>query len=84
MEHHLIWTALVGLVTGWLASILVQGKGMGVLPDMVVGILGALIGGFLANTLHIHIAEGLLGNLAISILGAVVLLVVIRLLRPSR
>ena len=40
-----IWLLLVGLIAGWLAGVLVRGGGFGVLGDMVVGILGALIGG---------------------------------------
>ena len=80
--HSLIGTIVVGIIVGWLAGILVQGKGMGILPDMVVGILGAFIGAFLADFFHIHIG-GFLGSLGISVLGAVVLLVGIRLLKPS-
>jgi uncharacterized membrane protein YeaQ/YmgE (transglycosylase-associated protein family) len=81
--HDLIWYGLVGLVTGWLASVLVQGKGMGILPDMVVGILGAVIGGYLAPKLNIHVS-GFWGALGLSVLGSVILLVGIRLLKPSR
>ncbi len=62
MEHHLIWTAIIGLLVGWLASVIVQGKGMGIIPDMVVGILGALVGSFLANTLHIYVNGRFLGE----------------------
>jgi uncharacterized membrane protein YeaQ/YmgE (transglycosylase-associated protein family) len=70
-------------LTGWLASKLVQGKGMGIIPDMVVGILGALLGGFLANYFHIPM-ENWLETFAVYVLGAVVLLVGIRLLKPSK
>ena len=80
--HDLIWYAIMGLIVGWLASHLVQGRGMGILADIVVGILGALVGGFLAGKLEIHVA-GFWGNLGISVLGAVVLLVIIRLIKSS-
>ena len=79
---NLIWFALVGLVVGWLASLLVHGKGMGILPNMVVGILGAVIGVYLAQMFHIP-STGFLGNLGFSVLGAVVLLVVIRIIKSS-
>jgi uncharacterized membrane protein YeaQ/YmgE (transglycosylase-associated protein family) len=81
--HSLIGIVVIGILVGWLASKLVHGKGMGILPDMVVGILGAFIGGFLGDKLHIHVADGFLGTLALSLLGAVVLLVGIRLIKPS-
>jgi uncharacterized membrane protein YeaQ/YmgE (transglycosylase-associated protein family) len=53
-EVLLIWI-LVGAVAGWLASTVVRGGGMGLLGDIVVGIIGAFIGGWLAGVLHIHI-----------------------------
>lgn len=81
--HSLIGIIVVGILIGWVASKLVHGKGMGLIPDMVVGILGAFIGNILADKLHIHIADGILGTLALSLLGSVVLLVVIRLLKPA-
>lgn len=84
MDQHLLGMAATGLVTGWVASRLVEGKGLGLLPDMVVGILGALIGGFLARFFHVQVMEGWLGALLVSVAGAVVLLVGIRLLKPSR
>lgn len=81
--HSLIGIIVIGIVIGWIASKLVHGKGMGILGDMVVGILGAFIGNILADKMHMHIADGVIGSLALSLLGAVVLLVVIRLLKPA-
>jgi len=80
--HSLIGIIVVGIIIGWLASVLVQGKGLGLLPDMVVGILGAFVGTFLSDKLNIHVA-GFWGVFGMSVLGAVVLLVLIRLIRPS-
>ena len=80
--HDLVWFCVVGLLTGWIASLVVHGKGLGILPDMVVGILGAIIGGYLAPQLGIHVS-GFLGALLLSIVGAVILLVLIRLIKSS-
>ncbi len=80
--HSLISIVLVGLLTGWLASKLVQGKGMGIIPDMVVGILGALLGGFLSNFFHIPM-NNWWQTFGVYVLGSVVLLVSIRLIKPS-
>jgi uncharacterized membrane protein YeaQ/YmgE (transglycosylase-associated protein family) len=80
--HSLIGIVVVGILVGWLASKLVQGKGMGLLPDMVVGILGALLGGFLADFFNISV-NGLLETFGMYVLGAVVLLIGIRLLKSS-
>jgi uncharacterized membrane protein YeaQ/YmgE (transglycosylase-associated protein family) len=80
--HSLIGIIVVGILTGWVASKLVHGKGMGIIPDMVVGILGALLGGFLADFFHVYV-QGWLETFGIYVLGSVVLLVGIRLLKPS-
>ena len=80
--HSLIGMIVVGIIVGWLASVVVHGKGMGILPDMVGGILGAFIGSILADKLDIHIG-GFVGALCVSVLGAVVLLVLLRLIKPA-
>ena len=80
--HSLIGIVVVGILTGWLASKLVHGKGMGLVPDMVVGILGALLGGYLASFFHIPMDNGL-ETFGVYLLGSVILLVGIRLLKPT-
>ena len=45
---------VVGLVAGWLASQVMRGGGYGLIGDIIVGIVGAVIGGFLAATLLEH------------------------------
>jgi uncharacterized membrane protein YeaQ/YmgE (transglycosylase-associated protein family) len=42
---------LLGLVAGWLAGQFMRGGGYGVVGDIVLGIVGAIVGGFLASTL---------------------------------
>ena len=39
---------VVGLIAGWLAGMVMKGGGYGVVGDIIVGIVGALVGGFLA------------------------------------
>ena len=46
---------LVGLVAGWLAGLIVQGTGFGLIADICIGIVGALIGSWLFPQLGIHI-----------------------------
>ena len=83
LESLLVWL-VVGLVAGWLASMVVGGPG-GVVADLVVGIVGAFIGGWLFSALHIRSPMGgLAGSIFISFIGAVVLLVLLRLVRGTR
>jgi len=76
---------VVGGVAGLLASALVQGGGMGVIGDIIVGIVGAFIGGFIMNALGYAGATGFnLWSVFVAFIGAVVLLVVIRLFTSNR
>jgi len=76
----LVWM-LVGGVAGWLASLVVRGTGLGLLGDIVVGILGAFLGGLVLAVLRPGtLADtGLtFGSLIVAFVGAVILLLVVR------
>ncbi|MCF7983808.1 MAG: GlsB/YeaQ/YmgE family stress response membrane protein [Thiohalocapsa sp.] len=69
----------IGAVAGWLAGTLMKGGGFGLLIDIVLGVVGAVVGGFLFGLLGIS-ANGLIGSIITATVGAVVLLSVARLL----
>jgi uncharacterized membrane protein YeaQ/YmgE (transglycosylase-associated protein family) len=71
---------LVGLIAGFLASLVVMGRGRGWFWNLVIGILGAIIGGWLAGLLNISIGYGILGQIVIAFAGAVILLLIWRVL----
>jgi uncharacterized membrane protein YeaQ/YmgE (transglycosylase-associated protein family) len=78
-----VWFALIGLVAGWLAGLLMKGGGFGVIGDIVIGILGALLGGFLFNALGLSSGGGLLGALIVATIGAIVLIFILRLVKRT-
>jgi len=78
----LILFLLIGLVAGWLASTLMKGRGLGLVGNLVVGVIGAFFGGFLFSVLGIS-AGGLVGLLITATVGAVVLLLLIRLIKSG-
>jgi uncharacterized membrane protein YeaQ/YmgE (transglycosylase-associated protein family) len=65
---------MVGLIAGWLAGQLVQGTGFGLVADICVGIVGALIGSWLLPQLGIHLGRGIVAAIITATIGAVVLL----------
>jgi len=77
---HFIIFLIVGLVAGWIASVLVRGRGLGLIGNLVVGVIGAFLGGFLFRAVGL-IAFGLIGSIIQATIGAVVLLVIIKALR---
>lgn len=82
----IIWL-VVGGVLGWLASMLMH-RNEGMLMNVVVGIVGALIGGwFLAPMLGtgtINQNDFSLASLGVSFLGAVILLAIVNLFTRKR
>jgi len=72
----LAWLVL-GLISGFIASKLVNKSGEGVLLDIVLGIVGAIVGGWLFNTIGHSGVTGLnLYSMFVAVVGAVVVLVV--------
>jgi len=79
----LLWFLIVGLVAGWLAGVLVRGGGFGVVGDIVIGVIGAVLGGWLFSTFGASAGGGLVGSILVATIGAVVLLVVVRVLKRA-
>jgi uncharacterized membrane protein YeaQ/YmgE (transglycosylase-associated protein family) len=78
-----VWFILIGLAAGWFAGQFLKGGGFGILGDIVVGVIGAVIGGFLFRVLGLSAGGGLLGNLTAATIGAVILLIVLRQFRHA-
>jgi len=78
-----IWFILVGLVAGWLAGVLVEGGGYGVIGDIIVGVVGALLGGFLFGSFGVSAGGGLIGSIVVATVGAVVLIFILRLIKRA-
>jgi uncharacterized membrane protein YeaQ/YmgE (transglycosylase-associated protein family) len=87
VDTILIW-CLVGLVAGFLASHIALGHGLGLLGDIVIGIIGAFIGGFLLMGVF-HISIGVAGHpiiteMIMAFIGAAILLLIVRMLGGGR
>jgi uncharacterized membrane protein YeaQ/YmgE (transglycosylase-associated protein family) len=81
--NSLIWFLIIGAIAGWLAGLLMKGRGFGILGDIVVGIIGAVLGGWLFGVLGISAGVGLPGSLIVAFVGAVVLLFLVRLIKRA-
>jgi uncharacterized membrane protein YeaQ/YmgE (transglycosylase-associated protein family) len=83
MLEAIIIALVVGGIAGWLAGLLVQGTGFGLVGDIVVGILGAVLASFLfpALGLTLTIGGGIIGAIILAFIGAVILLVLVRLFK---
>lgn len=79
--ESLLIVIFVGLVAGWLAGQIVWGTGLGLVGNLIVGVLGAFIGSWLLPQLGIVLGTGIVNAIINATIGAAVLLVIIRLLR---
>ncbi len=78
----LIGFLLIGLIAGWIATNFMRGSGMGLVGNLVIGVIGALVGGFLFRLLGFT-AVGLIGHLITATVGAMVLLYVVQVLKKA-
>lgn len=81
MEGLIIFL-LIGAVAGWLAGVVVKGGGFGLVGDIVVGILGAVVAGLLLPRLGLGL-NGIAGEIIFAAIGAIILLVIVRLIKRA-
>lgn len=77
--HGIIAWILIGGIAGWLAGLIVRGGGFGIIGDIVVGIIGAVIFGWLFGAAGLSVGSGMIGSIVAAVIGAVILILVTRL-----
>jgi len=80
------WIAwlIIGAIAGWLAGLIVKGGGFGLLGNIVIGIVGAVVAGWLLPQLGINLGPpGWVREIINSTIGGVIVLVVIALIRRA-
>jgi uncharacterized membrane protein YeaQ/YmgE (transglycosylase-associated protein family) len=82
MVGGLLWWAIVGLIAGFLAGKVMKGGGFGVIMDIVIGIIGALLGGWVFGLLGVF-PGGMIGSIFVAFVGACILLWLVRLIKKA-
>ena len=72
---------VIGAIAGWLAGQIMKGAGFGLIGNIIVGILGAVIAGFLLP--GVLPLSGIIGQIISATIGAVILLFILRLVRRA-
>lgn len=78
----IVWI-IVGAVAGFLASKVLSGHGLGLIWDIVVGIIGAFLGGWLASLVGIAVTN-ILMQIIVAFVGALIVLFIFRALTRNR
>ncbi len=80
LEQVLVFLA-IGAAAGWLSGLLMKGGGFGVVGNIVLGVLGAVVGGWLFGVLKISVGGRWIGPIVTATAGSVVLLVAVGFVR---
>ena len=77
----IIAALIIGGIAGWLAGLIVRGAGFGLLGNIVIGIIGALLAGWLLPRLGVNLGVGWVRDIINATIGAVIILVILSLIR---
>ena len=72
---------LIGIAAGYLAGLIMKGRGFGLVVNLIVGLVGGLLGGWLLPMIGLGFSGAIWGSLLTATLGAVLLLFVLSLFK---
>ena len=82
VQALVIWL-VIGGIAGWLAGQIMAGGGFGLIGNIIVGILGAVVAGWLFPALGFSIGGPFIGAIINALIGAIIVLFVIGLLKRT-
>lgn len=81
---EILATLIIGALAGWLGSMIYKGSGLGIIGNIIVGIIGSFVGYWLLGKLGVSFGTGWVGAILTGALGAIVILVILNLIFKSR
>ncbi|MFL5803584.1 MAG: GlsB/YeaQ/YmgE family stress response membrane protein [Roseiflexaceae bacterium] len=78
----IISTIVIGILAGWITGKLMRGSGYGVIWDLILGVVGAIVGGWLSSILlGVDLTTGFnLTTLVVAVIGSVIVVMLYRLI----
>ncbi len=77
---EIIVSLLIGAAAGWLGSIIYKGSGLGLLGNIIVGVIGGPIGFWLLGKLGVTLGGGWIGAILTGAIGAIIILFLFNLI----
>ena len=81
---EILWILLIGALAGWLGSMIFTGGGLGLIGNIIVGIIGSFVGYWLLGQLGVSFGTGVIASILTGALGAIVILAIVNLLFNAR
>lgn len=75
---------VIGLVAGWLAGVIMPGRGFGLIGDLIIGLIGAFLGGLVMDILTPDQNFGFWGSLLVALIGACILVAILHAIGRGR
>ncbi len=82
LELFAMWV-LVGLLSGWLAGVVMKSGGYGLIGDIVLGLVGSILGSWIFRTLGVAVGAGLFMAVVVAFIGAVLVISAQRMIWAS-
>ncbi|MDE5945100.1 MAG: GlsB/YeaQ/YmgE family stress response membrane protein [Rikenella sp.] len=80
---YVLWFILIGLAAGWLGSLIMKGRGSGLIMNLVIGVVGGLLGGWIFSWFGWE-PSSRFGSLITALVGSIVLLWIASLIRGRK
>ena len=81
---ELVVILIIGAVAGWLGSTLYKGRGLGLIGNIVIGIIGCFVGYWALGKLGVDLGSGWIGVILTGAIGAIIILVLLNLIFNRR
>jgi len=81
---EILVTLLIGAAAGWLGGMIYKGSGLGIIGNIVVGIVGSFVGYWLLGKLGVSFGTGWGGAILTGAIGAIIILVLLNLIFKKR
>ena len=80
----IIATLIIRAIAGWLGGTIYKGSGLGLIGNIIIGILGSGVGYWLLSVFNISLGEGWIGSILTGAIGAIVILFLINLISKKK
>jgi len=81
--EQVIILLVTGALAGWVSGLIVKGKGFGLLGNIIIGIIGAVLGTWIFDVLDINLGGEWVGDFARALIGAIILIFALRFVRKK-
>ena len=79
----IIAALVIGAITGWLAGLIVRGAGFGLIGNIVIGMIGALVASWLLPQLGVSLGGSAFRDIVNATIGAVIILIILSMIKRA-